>query len=532
MSRYFILFALLAGAFACAEAGGGSGDFAEGGMGGTGISQGPITQFGSIFVNDIEWFLDDAEVEFDGETVEIGGLDEDDKTDLFNLGMVVRVEGTIDSNAGTGQAERVYFDDEIEGPVSAIDEEPGLGEPGQFRELTVLGQRILIEAGVTRFLDDDPGFGFDTIAVDDVVEISGLVDDLEEVVRATYVEKKSEISLGQTEVELKGTVSEFVPGTMTFMLGSVTVEFDGETDFSDLPGGPEGLVDGTYVEVEGTLVAADQIMATEIELEDDFDDDDVDEFSTTGFVNQFNSIDDFFVGNQKVDASGAEFKHGNESMLADGRRVEVEGKIIPIEVEGEIIGGILIAEEVEFEDQEVRVHAAIASIADLAGREAPVEEDPSFIPSLKLLGIEIKVLPSTRIELGLLDTLVVDDFLEVRGIVNAQGVITASRVELKDSDNIRLEGPVEQFASTETTGEFTILGVTVSTVEATNFIIGESAETREDMLSAECFFGNLNAGDFVEVEGDVEGSFTVLGGAEAVTLDKEKNVPTCTPPAP
>jgi hypothetical protein len=113
MSRNFILFALLAGAFACAEAG----DYAEGGIGGSGISQGPITEFGSIFVNGIEWFLDDAEIEFDGETLTIAGFNESQKTALFNLGMVVRVEGTIDSN-GDHWAERVFFDDEIEGPVS------------------------------------------------------------------------------------------------------------------------------------------------------------------------------------------------------------------------------------------------------------------------------------------------------------------------------------------------------------------------------------------------------------------------------
>ena len=515
MSRYFILFALLAGAFACAEAGGGSGDFAEGGIGGSGISQGPITAFGSIFVNDIEWFLDDAEVEFDGGPP-IVDLNDAEVSALFDVGMVVRVEGTIDTSTEppTGQAERVYFDDEIEGPVSAIDEEPGLGDPGQFRELTVLGQQILIEAGVTRFSSDPdgPDFGFDTIAENDVVEISGLID-VDEVVRATYVEKKGEFDPDQpdqTEVELKGTVSDFVPGTMTFMLGSVTVEFDGETDFSDLPGGPDGLEDGPYVEVEGTLVAADRIMATEIELEDDFDDDDVDEFSTTGFVNGFTNIDaNFLVGNQQVDASGAEFEDGNASMLADGRRIEVEG---------ELIGGILIAEEIEFEDQKVRVYAAIAQ-----------PEDINLVAgSFKLLGIEIRVLPSTRFEdkrddvpdFGL-DAVLSGDFLEVRGQADAQGVITAFRVERDANRDIRLKGPVEQFD--ETAGQFTILGVTVSTVEATNFIIGESAETREDMLSAECFFENLNEGDKVEVEGDVDGSFTVLGGAKAVTLDKEKN---------
>ncbi|MFP8871609.1 MAG: hypothetical protein VCB43_09420, partial [Myxococcota bacterium] len=110
MSRHFILFALLAGAFACAEAGGGSGDFAEGGIGGSGISQGPITEFGSIFVNDIEWFLDDAEVEFDG-GAPIVDLNDAEVSALFDVGMVVRVEGTIDTSTEppTGQAERVYF---------------------------------------------------------------------------------------------------------------------------------------------------------------------------------------------------------------------------------------------------------------------------------------------------------------------------------------------------------------------------------------------------------------------------------------
>ena len=526
MSRYFILFALLAGAFACAEAGGGSGDLAEGGMGGSGISQGPITAFGSIFVNDIKWELDNADFEVDGEL--LGRLSDTEVRDHLNVGMVVRVRG----NAGTRKADHVFFDDEIEGPVSVIDEEPGLGEPGQFRELTVLGQRILIEAGVTRFFDDkdpvgsQPDFGFDTIAPGDVVEISGLLDGLVEqdaVLRATSVERQ-EGSPGPIEVELKGIVSCIEDCASSFMLGSVIVAFDVETDFSDLPGGADDLDDGTYVEVEGTLVEPDRIMATEIELEDDFDDDDVnvDEFSTTGFVNGFTTIEEpFFVGNQKVDASGEiEFEHGNASMLENGRRIEVEG---------ELIDGFLIADEIEFEDQEVRVHAAIESEEDLDGLQEPEQEDPSFIPSFKLLGIEIRVLPSTRID-GDLDTLGVNDFLEVRGIVNTQGVITASRVVTRDNPDrdIRLDGPVELID--ETTGEFTILGVTVLTTALsppTEFFFdtpGALPEPTERL----CFFENLNEGDFVEVKGinGNDGSNIEILEAGDVELKKEE-IPLC-----
>ena len=504
MSRYFILIALLAGAFACAESGGG---LAEGGIGGSGISQGPITEFGSIFVNGIEWELDGAEVEIDGVPPETVRVSDDDLTALFNLGMVVRVKGTIDSSTGIGQAERVFFDDEIEGPVSVLGPEMGVLVP--FREFMVLGQRVRIEAGVTRFkglVGGGPDFGFDTIVDDDVVEISGLID-VDGVVRATYVEQKGKFDPDQpdqTEVELKGTVSGLVT-LETFMLGSVRVEFDN----AELP---ERVVkNGDVVEVKGTLSGADVITATKIELEDDFGDDDVDEFSTTGFVNGCMEASIcgavFLVGNQQVDASGEiKFEHGNASMLVNGSRIEVEG---------ELILGTLIAEEIEFEDREVRVHAAFANN----------EGDINLVAgSFKLLGIEIQVIPSTRIEFGL-GTLAEDDFLEVRGIVNAQGVITASRVVNKGprpSDKIRLDGPVEQID--ETTDQFTILGVTVLTPTNAKFFFdtpGAPPEPTERL----CFFENLNEGDFVNVKG-INGSNIDMLEAEEVELKKEE-IPVC-----
>jgi hypothetical protein len=518
MSRHFILFALLAGAFACAEVGGGSGDYAEGGIGGSGISQGPITEFGSLFVNNIEWFLEDAEIEFDGETVDISDLSETEKTDLFNLGMVVRVEGTIDSSTEppTGQAERVYFDDEIEGPVSAI-VDVSIPDGPLRSELTVLGKLILIEEGVTRCFDEPTiegsalDFPCNTIVVDDVVEISGLLDEQRGVFLATSVERQ-QASQGPTEVELKGIVSDFDDVNSTFMLGSVTVQFDvRSTDLSDLPEG--GVADGLVVEVEGTLSEANVIVADEIELEDNFDDEKVDEFSTTGFVNGFTTIEEsFFVGNQQVDASGAEFEHGNASMLENGRRIEVEG---------ELIDGLLEAREIEFEDQEVRVYAAIAQAEDI---------DVSA-GSFKLLGIEVRVLPSTRFEdksrvgdedFGV-DKMSDGDFLEVRGQADAQGVITAFRVERDESDEIRLYENVESFNGL--TGELVILGVTVPTTDQdTDFIIDAGPDSFD--VTQACFFEILEGGDFVEVKGDRDDSDTeLLLPVKEVELKKNDAMP-------
>ena len=501
MSRYFILIALLAGAFACAEAGGG-GDFAEGGIGGSGISQGPITEFGSIFVNDIEWELDGAEVEIDG-VVEPGLSSDQDLSDLFNRGMVVRVKGTIYTSTEepptppTGEAERVYFDYEIVGPVSGpivdldgsglivdpdVEDDPD--DAIQFKELTVLGKKILIEEGATNFSGGP--VGFDDIAEFDMVAISGLVDD-QGVVQATYVDFVPDV----TEVELKGTVSNLMLGE-SFMLGSVTVEF-GSADL------PEGVVEDGMVEVKGTLSDGGVIQALKIELDipRDLDDVAVDEFSTTGFVNcTLDCADfDFSIGNQRVDAIVAEFKNGDASMLEDGRRVKVEG---------ELIDGLLKANEIEFKDQKARVHAAFEDVDDI----------DLVAGSFKLLGIEIQVIPSTRIEFGL-GTLAEDDFLEVRGIVNAPGVITAFKVRHRgqdDSRDIRLDGPVEQID--ETAGQFTIMGVRVFT-EGANIV-------------PSCFFEILNDGDFVEVGGRDSTPFSATNSAKDVTLVTAEGCP----PAP
>ncbi|MBW2389839.1 MAG: hypothetical protein JRG89_15610, partial [Deltaproteobacteria bacterium] len=119
---------------ACGQTfGGSSGPSADGGIGGSGISTGPITAFGSIFVNDIEWFIDDSEIELDDQVGSEGDL---------RLGMVVRVEGDINRENGTGEAVRVFFNDELEGPIESIGD---IGLDGSIKELEVLDQKVWIE---------------------------------------------------------------------------------------------------------------------------------------------------------------------------------------------------------------------------------------------------------------------------------------------------------------------------------------------------------------------------------------------------
>ena len=319
---------------------GGGGSSTVAGIGGTGkIASGTITGFGSIFVNGVEYDIDNALIEVDDD--DSAGLSQDD----LRIGMVVTVTAEVfdtdgDGDDESGIASLVVYDDEIEGPVS------GLVDPGNglTKSFSVLGVDVIVDSSDTEFDDSNAqGFSFATIAEGDVVEISGLFDGAN-VLNATYIEKTDDFVPGESEIELKGTPD---PGTDagaggSFILDGVTVNILADADLSEVPGGR--VTDSMFVEVEGTLIGDNPLTvdAFRIEQEDEGLDEDAGEAELQGFVSDFVDISNFRVDDQRVDASGAEFKPDDLDLrLSDGIKVEVEGTIT---------GGILIAEKVEEED--------------------------------------------------------------------------------------------------------------------------------------------------------------------------------------
>ena len=226
-----ITLALVAGVM-LVSCGGGGNTLASnsGGIGGTGVVYGPITGFGSIFVNDLEIDIAGAGITADGVDV--------DETSL-NLGMVVRVEGTFDSSSLTGVATAVTYKDNLEGPITSID----LAN----NQLVVLGQTVIV-SGSTNFLDSDTfvdPFGFADLASGNVVEVSGLVDSAGNI-QATHVERKSgSFTDGTTVIEVKGTIQNLDSPPGTFQINTLTVNYLSAAQ----PLG--GLTDGLFVEVKG-----------------------------------------------------------------------------------------------------------------------------------------------------------------------------------------------------------------------------------------------------------------------------------------
>jgi len=462
LNRLFLPLLLITGVglSSCGGGGGGGGGFAGvggGGIGGTGItSTGTIDGFGSIFVNGVEYETGDSEVSLDGKSASEAGL---------RLGMVVTVRGTLNDDRTTGTAEQVTFDDEVQGPVSVI--EPG--PDGDSLLLTVLGVKVIVERTGTVFDD----VTFDTLAVGDLVEVSGFVDESQRI-RATRVEKQSDFVPGASEIELKGIVSGLT--STTFNLGDYVVDFSG-ADLTDVPGG--ALTEGMSVEVHGTL-ADSLIVASRVEHEDDFtaDLDDEDELSIQGAISNFVSPSSFAVNGVSVDASSATLEPAG-LVLANG---------IVVEVEGVWNGTTLIAEEMKARRGRVELEAKVASVNVAEGSI-----------TLQYATGTVTVLVDSRTQLddetGAVATLTLadiasGDFLEVEA-GSVGDALVASRVDREEADDDVLQGPVDGFNAGV---DITVLGITFSTLGA------EFESDDDDGLSAEQFFSELQVGDLVKIK--------------------------------
>ena len=214
----FLLTLLLALLLISCSGGGASSN--SGGIGGSGMtSQGSVSGFGSIIVNGTEFDTTNARVIVEGQEIGIGDIVAEDN---LEVGMVVTVYGTDSNNP---VAERVTYNDNVEGPVESI-----TPVNATRKDIVVLGQTVIVNV-VTEF----KGTTFDTLAVDDVVEVSGYYDDNYDII-ATYVEVTS-----SSTHEITGRVTGiFSPGVQFFVNGLLVVNSSETVAIND------------YVEVKGS----------------------------------------------------------------------------------------------------------------------------------------------------------------------------------------------------------------------------------------------------------------------------------------
>lgn len=320
----------------CAPSGGGN-NMANGGIGGTGITtSGQITGFGSIWVNGKHFQIDTANVSLNGNP----GDDQDAHKGL-RIGMVVTVTGTLGTDGINGTADVVSFVDEMQGVVQANNVTPTGGT------LTVMGQVVDVTAvqadPANRFEDDT--LTYTTLAdvpPGAVVEVSGYNDGMG-TIYATRIEVKDDSwQAGESELEVKGVVSELNALAKTFVLGGLTVDYNGASQV------PAGLADGQYVEAKTSQALNGNILyASEVDLEDGGErgvtGSEGDEVEVEGIITSDFAGTSFAVnGQQVVVAEGASLHGAATSDLVEGLDVHVHGTLNA--------DGSILADEVELED--------------------------------------------------------------------------------------------------------------------------------------------------------------------------------------
>jgi hypothetical protein len=478
---------------ACGGGGGGGGSVAGGGIGGTGVTSGTVSGFGSVFVNGIEFETDGASRDVDDVTDISNGSDDDQ---VLGIGMVVTIIGTVNDDGVSGTADSIEYDDDVEGPVAAAPEE---GLDMVSKSFEIFNTTVVVGRDTTVFAATD----YDSLAQNDLLEVSGYFD-VDGKLLATRVEKEGVWVPGDSEVEIKGEVSGF-DGIDTFMLGGVTVTFDGATEFEDLPGTVEN---GQYVEVEGTLDTATSISASRIELEDEGFGDDVDQISIEGLVTDFNDISSFKVAGQPVNASSATFEPFSlAASIANGDKVEVEGAIVD---------GILKAKEVEQRGGDVRVSAIVETTNPIAGTVTlQVVQGQPFITvqTDSQTQIEDKLNEEEPFGINGIDA---GDFLNVEGFVDGNGNFIATQIERDEPGDIELRGPVDvpPTAGSTAAGTVSILDVEITTDGSTDF-----EDASEAFMSGTDFFDQVSDGDLVKYTDFNEEGLPADGIADEVEFE-------------
>lgn len=474
----FAAFALaLAGLPGC---GGGGTQFASGGIVGTGdarvVSSGVITATapGVIVVNGQTVSIAGAAISVNGVAASAAEL---------RIGMVVAVDGRVNPD-GSATATSVAYRAEVSGIVDGVDIEAST--------FTLLGQRVRTDR-----LTVIEGGAFASL-LGHRVEVSGLRSGPADVF-ATWIQVSAEPPPAVVPVEVVGTVVALDTMQKRFAVGTQAV------DYASLAGAslPAGFANGSKVRVVGTVpVAGGIVTATAISIvAAPLPGQHAQQVELEGFVTDFESLASFRVNGQPVDARAARFENGSAASLANGARVEVEGRLE---------NGIVIASELEFD------HPATVEL------DGTVQSIDVAAATFVVGGETIAVVASTQFEdrtatpdpaFGLAK-LAVGDRVTVKARAAANGWI-ALRVERRaldapspGSESVKVEGIISGFVSV---ADFTVAGQRVNASGA-SFENGRAAD--------------LAVGVRVEVEGSLSAGILVASKVEVSPPDPSQDAKT------
>ena len=431
---------------------------------------GKITGFGSVYVNGVKY-------DTNGTSYHVDDTNASDDSALA-VGMVVKVQGSVNADGRTGTASSISYDDEVEGLVEDLATD---GNDPSIKTFSVMNTMVRVDQNSTNFDgEDDAAFSFDTIMDGDNVEVSGEYDG--DILVASYVEKQDS---ADDDFEAKGTVTEY-DGADHFVL----VLKNGNTLDVTLAAGAEipsvGVANDQYVEVEGTIPDPigfpDSMLATKVELEDDdhFGSDDDDEVEVKGILS-YDADTEAWSVRDVIIVFGDNTEYNPESLMdgiADGSAAG-----LTVEVEGLYVNEVLQVEEIELEEDELEFKGDATVLGSTGPRDGTIRL--SFGMAMGTIDVVVNSDTMFRDDAAMnhfdLDSIMDGAKVEVEGRWADDGSIIASSLHLEDDMGYEIKGPLDAIDDVS----LTVLNVIFSVNENTFFengvpIVGDYVEVEDE----------------------------------------------------
>lgn len=353
-----------------------------------------------------------------------------------------------------------------------------------FGSIVVNGVRYDTD-GATIEVDGEPGTESD-LKVGQVVVVQGTIEEDGSAAAATSV-------AFDDLVEGPVTAINNAMNTLTVLGQSVIVDADTSFDDSISPPSIDGIFVNDIVEVSGFFLADGRISATRIEKELPGG-----EFEVTGVVSGLTATT-FRINNLIVDFGRAQLDNFPNGTPENGQLVEAKGNP-PLGGNGE-----LVATRVEFKSGDLP--AADGDRAEVEGFITRFVSATDF----DVEGVSVTTDASTTFVNGTGADLALNRKVEVEGVVNASGVLVASKIEIKLANFIRIEGQVDDRSG----NQISIFGVPINTNDLTRFE-DKSAQNLDS-------FGidDIVVGDYLETRGYEDASGVVATLVEREDFDGE-----------
>jgi len=470
-------------------------NLAKGGIDGTGTGKGgtnigPISDFGSIIVNEIIYDTSRAEVFINGEAASFEQL---------RLGMQVAVNSTQENERDI--AEQISYQDNLRGPVAFI---------------SPSGNSLRIAEQTVRIDEQTRLHGFERIEqlqVDDYMRVSGATA-TPNGIQATLLERLPKVS----EILITGQIVKLDTTHQTFFIrnSGVLISYQAVQIL------PANLQEGQVVEVIAIYSGTTTLQANRIRLLEIQRPAPGTAFIFNGTVTRFAGLTDFEVEYQSVRLGANTKINGPLDKIRLGSHLKVSGVVQA--------DGVLMLDSVK-----VGLVTAVPQAASPMRVSGPLEHIDLQNRNITIFGVPVQLLPNTLLRdiSGQFEHFSPQDFrlgerFSVAGSVHLSDGIAAAALfyePFAPSDIRQLQGPPSDIDSLN--GTWHIFGVTVLTNENTQFFdtldnppnlppLGLPLIPPSDRATeATTFFARLNSNILVYASGEALGNALL---AETVVL--------------